>query len=274
MPGPLEELRVVEFAVAIQGPAAGLHFANMGADVVKVEPPWGDGSRPHRGSNNDLHPDALGSQFISTNKGKRSISLDAYSALGAAVMHKLLAKADVFITNYRASALSRMGLDLHKLVGKYPRLIVGHVNGFGPLGKDAEKAMLDGAAQARGGVAGLSGAQGGAPMPPGAAIADCAGGMHLALACMTALYTRGTTGRGQLVQTSALGAQLWLQMWELQQSALTGTPLLRNGSHHPNIKSPYGVYMSADGVPFFSLRRGRMKRGTNFGFSSTCPKPF
>ncbi len=249
MPGPLEGLRVIEMGIAIQGPAVGLYFANMGADVVKVEPPMGDPSRYHRGVNNTLPADALCSQFLAMNKGKRSISLDVHTDLGAAVMGKLLAEADVFVSNYRAAALTRMGLDVNELLTRYPQLIVGHVNGFGPRGDDADKAMLDGAAQARGGLASLSGPEGGTPMPPGVAVADHAGAMQLALGCVTALVTRGTTGRGQLVQASSLGAQLWLQMWELQHSAITGMPLRREGSHHPNIKAPYGVYTTADGVP-------------------------
>jgi crotonobetainyl-CoA:carnitine CoA-transferase CaiB-like acyl-CoA transferase len=248
MPGPLEGLGVIEFATAIQGPAVGLYFANMGADVIKVEPPMGDPNRYHRGVNNTLPDEALGSQFLAMNKGKRSISLDVHTELGAAVLNKLIANADVFVSNYRASALTRMGFDLNALATRYPQLIVGHANGFGPRGKDAEKAMLDGAAQARGGLASLSGPPGVTPMPPGATIADTAGAMQLALACATALVARGITGRGQLVQTSSLGAQLWLQMWELQHSALTGTPLNREGSHHPNITGPYGVYTTGDNV--------------------------
>lgn len=248
MPGPLAGLRVVELATAIQGPAVGLYFANMGADVVKVEPPMGDASRYHRGVNNNLPQDALCSQFLAMNKGKRSVALDMHTDLGRAVMERLLAGADVFVSNYRASALERMGLAFEALLEQHPRLVVGHVNGFGPQGEDADKAMLDGAAQARGGLASMTGPQGATPMPPGAAVADHAGAMQLALGCATALVNRAATGRGQLVQTSSLGAQLWLQMWELQHSAITGVPLSREGAHHPNIKAPYGVYTTADGV--------------------------
>lgn len=249
MPTPLEGLRVIELTTAIQGPAAALHFANMGADVIKVEPPMGDASRFHRGANNPLPETALTSAFLSMNKGKRSVTLDVHTDLGAQLMDKLLSSADVFISNYRASALKRMGLDLDELPNKYPKLVIGHVNGFGPKGDDADKAMLDGAAQARGGVSSMCGSADGTPTPPGVSIADHGGAMQLALACMTGLVTRATTGRGQLVRTSSLGAQLWMQMWELQHSALTGNPLSRDGAYHPNLKAPYGVYISSDGVP-------------------------
>ena len=248
MPGPLSGLRVVELATAIQGPAVGLHFANMGADVIKVEPPMGDASRYHRGVNNTLPSEVDGAQFIAMNKGKRSVVLDLHVEPGPQVMHALLATADVFLSNFRTAALVRMSLDLDELAARYPRLVVGHVNGFGPRGPDAGKAMLDGAAQARGGLASMSGHADSTPTPPGATVADHAGAMQLALACVTALVTRATTGRGQVVRTSSLGAQLWLQMWELQHSFLTGTPLSRDGVHHPNLKAPYGVYTTSDGV--------------------------
>lgn len=248
MPGPLASLKVVELATSIQGPAAGLYFANMGARVVKVEPPVGDPSRYHRGVDNSLPEDAPGSQFLAMNKSKRSVTLDLHTDLGRAVMAKLLDSADLFLSNFRASALTRMGLDLGELATRYPQLVVGHVNGFGPHGPDADKAMLDGAAQARGGLASMSGRPGEMPMPPGVAVADHAGAMQLALGCVTALLNRASTGRGQLLRTSSLGAQLWLQMWELQHAALTGARLTRAGPHHPNILGPYGVYATSDGV--------------------------
>ena len=249
MVGPLDGVRVIELAIAIQGPAVGFFFSAMGADVIKVEPPMGDASRYHRGVNNTLPAAAHGSQFVAMNKGKRSVSVDLKTAIGLQVMERLLASADVFVSNYRASALTRMGLELEEVTNRHPRLVVGHVNGFGPKGAEADKAMLDGAAQARGGIASLSGASGEVPMPPGAAIGDHAGAMQTALACVTALCARAQTGRGQLVQTSSLGAQLWLHMWELQHSFMTGVPLTREGSHHPNLKAPYGVYMTQDDVP-------------------------
>lgn len=250
MSGPLANLTVVELATAIQGPAVGLYFANMGARVIKVEPPIGDGSRYHRGVNNELPEPVFQSQFLAMNKGKESVCIDLKAELGRKFVEALLEKADVLISNYRASALERIGLDLTDLNARFPNLIVGHVNGFGPRGPDADKAMLDGAAQARGGIANLTGNSGETSTLPGATIADHAGAMQLALACVTALHSRNTSGRGQVVRTSSLGAQLWLHMWELQHSFLTGNQLTRVGPHHPNINAPYGLYTTKDGVDF------------------------
>ena len=250
MTEPLTGIRVLEMASAIQGPGAALYLRDMGAEVIKVEPPIGDGSRYHRGANNSLPPEAMNSQFISMNRGKRSVCVDFHTEQGRSVVMRLLAQCDVFLTNFRTSALERMGLDFATLHARHPKLIHASVNGFGPLGPDADKAMLDGAAQARGGIIAMTGPANGPALPPGAAIADTAGAMQFALAVMTALFARERTGLGQQVRSSSLGAQLFLQMWELQHSIITGRSLTRAGAHHANILSPYGVYQTRDGGAF------------------------
>jgi len=162
----------------------------------------------------------------------------------------LLADADVFISNFRASALERMGFGYAAMHEHNPRLIYAIANGFGPRGAEADKIMLDGAAIARGGLASVTGTVAGGPTAPGATVADTSGAMQLALAIMTALYARERTGEGQRVRTSALGAQLWLQQWELTHTWMTGKPLERSGPHHPNIASPYGIYETKDGAHY------------------------
>lgn len=247
MSEPLSGIRVVEMTLAIQGPAAGVFLSDMGADVIKVEPPIGDPSRYGRGVDNPTPAGTLGPQFIACNRGKRSVCLDLTTALGQRALHALLAQADVFLTNYRASALVRLGLGADTLRERYPRLVYASVNGFGPLGPDADKAMLDGAAVARGGLLGATGNVGQTPVLPAATIGDHAGALQLALGVMTALFARERHGVAQQVTTSALGAQLWLQQWELAHVSITGARLEPAGSHHPNIRGPYGVYATADG---------------------------
>ena len=106
---PLTGFRVVELAGALQGPAAGGFLQDMGAEVIKVEPPEGDASRYHRGVDNYTPEGTFGAQFIHANRGKRSVSIDANSEDGRDVIYKLVEGADAFITNYRESALERMG---------------------------------------------------------------------------------------------------------------------------------------------------------------------
>ena len=250
MPGPLSHLRVVEMAAAIQGPAAGLFLSDMGAEVIKVESPLGEANRRYRGAGNTLSAEAPGSQFVAMNRGKQSVCLDIHTELGLQAIHRMIARADVFLSNFREKALVRMGLDYDKVKSLNPGIIYAHVNGFGPLGPDADKAMLDGAAIARGGLASVTGSVETGPLTPGATVADTAGAMQLALAIVTALVARAHDGHGQKVQTSALGAQLWLQQWELAHVWMTGSPLKRSGAHLANVLGPYGIYETADGAHF------------------------
>jgi len=247
---PLTGLTVVEMTIAIQGPGAGMFLGDMGARVIKIEPPVGDAARYHRGVNNPNGVEVMGAQFAAMNRGKHSVCIDANSPDGHAAVLKLLATADVFISNFRASALERMGFGYDAMHKHNPRLVYAIANGFGPEGAEADKVMLDGAAIARGGLASVTGTVAGGPTAPGATVADTAGAMQLALAIMTALYARERVGAGQRVRTSALGAQLWLQQWELTHTWMTGKPLLRSGPHHPNIASPYGIYETKDGAHY------------------------
>ena len=250
MAQPLTGIKVVEMGMAIQGPAAGVYLSDMGAEVLKVEPPIGDSSRFHRGVNNDTPPETPGAMFIAGNRGKKSICLDVHSEKGREVLQAMIAEADVFMSNYRPVFLNRLNLDYESLKKCNPNLIYAVVNGFGPLGPDVNRPMVEGAAQARGGVANLCGPGDGLAMMPGATIADGTGAIGFALGIMTALLERERHGTAQSVSTSALGAQIFIQSWEIQQCILTGEPLHRAGSHMPNIRGPYGIYEASDGGMF------------------------
>ena len=151
MPEPLSGIRVVEMAIAVQGPAAAVYLSDMGADVIKIERPGGDASRFHRGVHNPLPVGTPGPQFVAANRGKRSVTLDVKSEKGRGAILRLLDRADVFVSNFREAALERMGFGYDVLAQRNPRLIYGVASGFGPVGPDAGKAMVDGAGQARGG---------------------------------------------------------------------------------------------------------------------------
>ena len=248
MSQPLDGITVIDMTIAVQGPAAGAYLCDMGAQVIKVESPVGDPSRHARGRDNGTPRGTIGPQFVVCNRGKRSVCLDLSTELGMEALHRLLATADVFLTNFRGPALAKLGLDYDSLHGRYPSLIYAAVNGFGPKGPDKDRAMLDGAAAARGGIVSMTGAPDATPCVPGAVVADTAGAMQLALGTMTALFARERNGgQGQLVQTSGLGAQLWLQQWELTHVSMTGSSPARDGSHHSIIRGPYGVYQTKDG---------------------------
>jgi crotonobetainyl-CoA:carnitine CoA-transferase CaiB-like acyl-CoA transferase len=251
MTEPLEGYTVLELAVAVQGPAAGLYLRDMGAEVLKVEPPFGDSSRHGRARNNEMPEGTFGPQFVAVNRGKRSLCIDLTTELGIKALHGLLELSDVVLTNYRAPALKKLGLDYETLHERYPDLIYASVNGFGPVGPDSDKAMLDGAAIARGGLLSLTGTREGMPVLPGAVVGDTGGAMQLALGVLTALLARERFGGGQQVCVSALGTQLWFQQWELTHQSMTGRFLQRDGQHHSNIRGPYGVYETLDGGAIF-----------------------
>jgi crotonobetainyl-CoA:carnitine CoA-transferase CaiB-like acyl-CoA transferase len=247
MPEPLDGITVIEMTIAVQGPAAGLYLRDMGALVIKVEPPVGDGSRYTRGRQNETPDGTMAPQYVAVNRGKRSICIDLKTIAGAKVIRSLLETADVFITNYREAALQNLNLGYEQLHQQFPNLIYASVNGFGPKGADAGKAMLDGAAAARSGLVHHTGYPDREPTLSGAIAIDTSGAMQLALGVMTALLSRERYGISQRVQTSALGAALWLQQWELTHVAMTGAKLNRDGNHHPNIRGFYGTYSTSDG---------------------------
>lgn len=244
---PLSGMTVVEMTLAVQGPAVGVYLRDMGAEVIKVEPPLGDPSRYGRNRDNTLPEGTPGPQFVAVNRGKRSVCMDVGTELGARALRTLLEQADVFFSNYRTAALEELGLGFAAVHELNPTLIYAHVNGFGPQGPDADKAMLDGAAVARGGLLHHTGSADETPSLPGAIIGDTSGAMHLALGIVTALLARERGHGGQRVQTSALGTQMWLQQWEVTHVGMTGATLERSHSHHPNIRGPYGVYATSDG---------------------------
>jgi crotonobetainyl-CoA:carnitine CoA-transferase CaiB-like acyl-CoA transferase len=167
--------------------AALLPRAPEGADRGGVEC-----SRYGRGVDNPTPVGTPGPQFVACNRGKRSVCVDLTTEPGMRALHALLAGADVFLTNYRASALERLGLGDEALRGRYPNLIYAMVNGFGPAGPDADKAMLDGAAVARGGLAGMTGAR-----------LDPAGGHHPNIRGPYGIYATQCGGAIMLAQTMA-----------------------------------------------------------------------
>ena len=246
----LDGIRVVELAVAVQGPAAGGFLADMGADVIKVEPPGGDANRWFRSINNTSPAAAVGTQFIGASHGKRSVCVDIHTQIGLELVERLVDTADIFLSNYREPALERMGMGYERLSERNPGLIYAVASGFGPLGPARQNRMSDPYAQSRSGISGMTGTPDDPPLLPGAIIADTGGSMALALGILTALQARHQHGLGQKVQTSSYGAMLWMQAWEINHTSVTGHLLSRDGSFHAAVPSLMGLYQTADGGAF------------------------
>lgn len=203
MAGPMTGVRVVELGVWVAGPAAGGVLADWGADVVKIEPPRGDPARSfQRMLGGDMPNNPV---FELDNRSKRSIVIDLTVDEGQELALELLDGADVFVTNVRADALARVGLDPDTLLARNPRLVYGHISGYGLEGPDANRAAYDIAAfWARSGIAHLLKPVGGALPFQRGGMGDHSTGVQFAGAISAALFSRERTGLGQLVATSLL----------------------------------------------------------------------
>jgi crotonobetainyl-CoA:carnitine CoA-transferase CaiB-like acyl-CoA transferase len=257
MAGPLDGVRGVELGVWVAGPAAGGVLADWGADVVKIEPPSGDPARMF-GRMLGIE-DGLSPPFEMDNRGKRSIVLDVTTEDGRATTRELLSDADVFITNVRPAALTRMGLDFAAVAEQNPMLVYGLITGYGENGPDAGRAAYDVAAfWARSGLAHLLTRPGETPPFQRGGMGDHMAGMTLAGAVCAALVARGRTGKGQLVSTSLYRQGAYTVSFDLNTFLMTGQPIAigqRESMGNPCMNN----YAAGDGRRFWivGLEAGR-----------------
>jgi crotonobetainyl-CoA:carnitine CoA-transferase CaiB-like acyl-CoA transferase len=211
MAGSLDGVKVVELAQFQQGPVAGMRLGDLGADVIKVEPKTGDAGRGMmRIVGADTGLKGRNYYFESCNRNKRSIVLDLNTGKAKEIFFKLIRRADVFLTNLSINAPKRLGIDYKVLSAINPRIIYAHASGWGREGPDADTLSFDYTGIARSGTMMMSGERGG---PPGTLIpgmGDEQGGLICAWAITAALYAREKTGKGQLVDTSLMGALIAL----------------------------------------------------------------
>jgi CoA:oxalate CoA-transferase len=229
MSGPLTGVKVVEITMFQQGPIAGTRLADLGADVIKVEPKEGDPGRHFMrliGATAGLKGHNF--YFESHNRNKRSIAIDLKSAEGKEIFFKLIDKADVFVTNMSIDAPAKMGLGPEELLKRNPRLIYAHSSGWGRKGPDARELSFDYTGIARSGLM-MSGGEKGSPpgqFLPG--MGDELGGLMLAWGVTAALYSREKTGKGQIVDTSLMGSIIGLIALMLDAPAMLGQEFPRD----------------------------------------------
>ncbi len=207
MPGPLDGVKVVEFTEIIAGPLAGMLLSDMGADVIKVEPPWGD---PWRGTQPVSPTESR--VFIAYNRGKRSITLDLTTEAAAEVLARLIPQMDVAIVNYRPDVAARLGVDYETLSGINPRLIYCENTAFGRQGPDSYRPGYDLILQAMSGImTAESKTANGVPVHVvSSPMVDTSAGICLAWCVCAALFHRERTGKGQKVETTLLGLAIAL----------------------------------------------------------------
>jgi crotonobetainyl-CoA:carnitine CoA-transferase CaiB-like acyl-CoA transferase len=209
--GAFEGIRVVELAQWVFVPVAGALLADWGADVVHIEHLKGDPYRGLASQGIGSDRDGVNLSMALANRGKRSIALDVQQEQGLAVLHQLLASADVFLTNLRPAALGRLGLDADTLRSRYPTLVYARGNGYGVRGPDANQAGYDSSAFfARGGLAYvLTPPERDQPIMQRGAMGDRNGAMALAFGISAALLERTRTGTGSVVDVSLLATAMW-----------------------------------------------------------------
>lgn len=239
MPGALQGLRVLDCTHVVAGAYCGMLLADLGADVVKIEPPRGDSTRGQGGS-----PFRA---FDFLNRNKRAICVDLSLREGVALVHRLARTADVFVENYRPGALDKLGLGETHLRELNPGLIYCSVSGFGHEGPYRERAGLDLVAQAMSGLISMTGQEDDPrPTAAGVPVADLNAGVFAALGVLAALRERDRTGQGQRVESTLQEAALGYTLWEAGFYFTTGEVARPRGSRH-RLASPYGALKAKDG---------------------------
>ena len=254
--GPLAGLTVVDCSTVLAGPYCTMLLGDLGADVIKVEPPEGDGTRawgpPWVGS--EAAGTRTAAYYLAVNRNKRSIRLDLKTPDGAMILRRLLARGDVLVENFRTGGFARLGFDDAELERLNPALVHLAISGYGPDGPAADRPGYDFVIQASSGLMSITGAadeDGGAPSKVGVAISDVMTGMLGAVSVLASLVARERAsgprpGSGQRVDVSLLGATLSALVNQAQNAFVSGVAPVRRGNAHPNIV-PYETFETADG---------------------------
>ncbi|MBT6122219.1 MAG: CoA transferase [Candidatus Puniceispirillum sp.] len=247
----LDGLFVVSIEQAVAAPYASCKLADAGARVVKIERSEGDFARKY-----DADARGNSSYFVWLNRGKESLCLDLKDTNDLAMLHRMIAKADVFIQNLMPGAVERLGFSSQSLRDTYPRLITCDISGYGSTGEFSQMKAYDFLVQAEVGLAQITGAPQ-APGRVGVSICDIAAGMTAYQAILQAIIARYRTGLGRGIEVSLFGALAdWMNVPYLQHH-YGGKAIARPGLHHPSI-APYGAYECGDGqVILISIQNER-----------------
>ena len=260
---PLAGLRVVELSMYVQGPVSGLVLASHGADVIKIEQVGRQDVMRSLGSMYGVRLDDRGRawQYAALNRGKRSLALDIASDTGAQVFTRLMADADVFITNLREAALARFGADWVTLSALNPRLVYGRGGGFGLRGPLAQDPCQDTVGMAYGGFMDLSSTTDEPNYPPGA-LSDVLTGTSVAAAVLAGLVKRSITGKGSLVGSSQVQSLLWMQMLPARPARpLRGGRLARRPRHRRRLRRAHRCRAGGIGLRRTGQGRAAHSRG-------------
>jgi crotonobetainyl-CoA:carnitine CoA-transferase CaiB-like acyl-CoA transferase len=248
MSGPLEGIRVIDLSRVLAGPWATQTLADMGADVIKIERPVeGDDTRqfaPFIAAVDGTARESI--YFVSTNRGKRSITVDLRTPEGKELVCDLAAKSDILVENYKVGNMARLGLDHAALSARNPRLIYCSITGFGQSGPYQNRAGYDLIVEAMGGLMSLTGERDGEPMKCGVAIADILTALYSTTAILAALHERQRSGLGQHIDLALLDVQIATLANQAANYLTSGRVPKRFGNAHDSIV-PYQAFATCDG---------------------------
>jgi crotonobetainyl-CoA:carnitine CoA-transferase CaiB-like acyl-CoA transferase len=254
MSGSLAGIRVLDVTQVMAGPYCAMILADLGADVVKIEPPAGDSTRQM--------PGAIGSDspsFNAVNRGKRSVVLNLKTREGREIFLRLAAASDIVIENYRPGVMAALGLDYAALSARNPRIIYASISGYGQTGPQAHKGGFDLVAQGVSGIMSVTGEPGGAPVKAGVPLTDLGAGLFALVGILAALHARERTGAGQQVDASLVDAGVALSVWEATEFfAGVGVPTALGSAHRMN--APYQAIRCADGYITIGAANERLFR--------------
>ena len=250
----LAGLRVLDVTQVMAGPFCGMILADLGADVIKIEPPSGDSTRQMPGAVGADSP-----SFNAVNRGKRSVVLDLKSRAGRDACERLACSSDILIENYRPGVMDAFGLGYDALSSRAPRLVYASISGYGQTGPDRARGGFDLIAQGVSGIMSVTGEPGGPPVKAGVPVTDLAAGLFAVIGILAALESRRRTGVGQRVDTSLVDAGVALSVWEATEYfSGIGLPAALGSAHRMN--APYQAIRCADGYITLGAANERLFR--------------
>src|ERR1700732_4166798 len=249
--GPLQGIRVIDLTRVLAGPFATQSLGDLGAEVLKIEPPGG-GDETRR-----FPPFTEGEShyFLGINRNKKSLVVDLQQEAGKEILRRLVVQSDILVENYRPGVMAGLGLGWPALAEINPRLIYCAISGFGLTGPLRDKPSFDIVTQALSGALSINGERGHMPVKLGIPLGDMAGGIFGPMAILAALHERSQTGHGRLIDISLHDGLIGMLGYFAQLSFITGEDPGPMGSSHPNIV-PYGSFPASDGSSIMRALRG------------------
>lgn len=252
MNAPLSGIRVLDLSRVLAGPFCSMILADLGAEVIKVESPWGDDSRQF-----GPFVDGTSAYYRLFNRSKMGITLDFKNDDDKEVLRDLVRRADVVVENFRPGVLEKLGLGPEELLEVNPRLVVTSISGFGQTGSLAKEPAYDLVAQAMSGLMSITGWPNGKPTRVGISLGDLIPGLYAAIGTVSALYQRESTGRGQHLDLAMYDSLISVMESVGMRALYDDTPPTRIGNDH-GLSAPFSTYATKDGDVVIAITTNRL----------------